>query len=1120
MSGNGDYSSPFFVPVHAGTYRWRASYSGDADNEAAGPTVCGDPAETVSVGRDQPGFGSAASGAVDLGGAVQDRAQLTGGSSPTGTISFALFGPLDDACAGSPVFTSSATVSGNGDYLSGLFTPTVAGVYHWRASYSGDADNAPAGPTACTDPAETFTVRPSVSVPVTPVLTSVASGVARASAPLSDTAHLAGGNAPTGAIGFELFGPDDATCSAAPVFTSSTAVNGNGAYTSASFTATAVGTYRWRATYGGDTNNTSVGPTACGDPAETTVISKAQPALTSTASTAAGIGAPVHDTAHLSGGSAPSGTITFQLYGPGDTGCAAAAVSVASVPVSGNGDYSSPFFVPVHAGTYRWRASYSGDADNEAAGPTVCGDPAETVSVGRDQPGFGSAASGAVDLGGAVQDRAQLTGGSSPTGTISFALFGPLDDACAGSPVFTSSATVSGNGDYLSGLFTPTVAGVYHWRASYSGDADNAPAGPTACTDPAETFTVRPSVSVPVTPVLTSVASGVARASAPLSDTAHLAGGNAPTGAIGFELFGPDDATCSAAPVFTSSTAVNGNGAYTSASFTATAVGTYRWRATYGGDTNNTSVGPTACGDPAETTVISKAQPALTSTASTAAGIGAPIRDTAHLSGGSAPTGTITFQLYGPGDTTCAARPVSSARVQVVGAGDYASPLYPPAHAGTYRWTARYSGDANNEAVGPTRCGDPAEHATVHRADLGMFSLASGATVRRLAQNRLAGATGGRIGTRPRVRSRRYRAAGLTLHDTVHLSGGSDPGGFVSFRLFGPGDDQCSAAPVFVTETVVVGNGDIISASFTATAAGIYRWVATYSGDSDNAPAGPTRCGDPAETVVIVQPADPAFSSTASGSVDLGGAIHDTAHLTNGADPTGTITFSLFGPDNPSCSGTPVFSSQVNVSGNGSYDSEPFTPGAPGQFRWVAAYSGDSRNIAAGPTACGDAAEIVDVRPAEVKPATPGFSTLVPATTAARATPIYDVAHLTGGSKPTGVITFALYGPDDRTCQRAPVFISQVAVSGAGNYSSAFYVPAVPGAYRWVASYSGDAANASSGPTACGEANETVSVSSDPAPNPNPPLTPAPILPAGEGVSPGHATRPSTVSHRNPKNTG
>src|SRR2546422_3973098 len=71
------------------------------------------------------------------------------------------------------VFTSSATVNGNGDYSSGNFTANEAGTYHWRASYSGDPNNNPAGPTACADPADG-----GVDAKAPPAATTPASGSA------------------------------------------------------------------------------------------------------------------------------------------------------------------------------------------------------------------------------------------------------------------------------------------------------------------------------------------------------------------------------------------------------------------------------------------------------------------------------------------------------------------------------------------------------------------------------------------------------------------------------------------------------------------------------------------------------------------------------------------------------------------------------------------------------------------------------------------------------------------------------------------------------------------------------------------------------------------------------
>ncbi len=91
---------------------------------------------------------------------------------------------------------------------------------------------------------------------------------------ISDTASLTGGNNPTGTITFEVFGPNDATCTGDPAFTSAAtaAVTGNGTYFSAPFTTTEAGTYRFVATYSGDANNNpALGH--CNDPGESVVVS-------------------------------------------------------------------------------------------------------------------------------------------------------------------------------------------------------------------------------------------------------------------------------------------------------------------------------------------------------------------------------------------------------------------------------------------------------------------------------------------------------------------------------------------------------------------------------------------------------------------------------------------------------------------------------------------------------------------------------------------------------------------------------------------------------------------------------------------------------------------------------
>src|SRR5207253_557512 len=161
--------------------------------------------------------------------------------------------------------------------------------------------------------------------------------------------------------------------------------NGNGDYASGPFTATQAGTYHWRASYSGDLNNNPAGPTACADPAEAVVVTKASPALTTTASGSVAAGGAVNDVAHLTLGTNPTGTITFTLYGPNDATCTVVAFTDTKL-VSGNADYTSSSFTAIQAGTYRWIASYSGDLNNNAAGPTACADPAEAVVVTKASP--------------------------------------------------------------------------------------------------------------------------------------------------------------------------------------------------------------------------------------------------------------------------------------------------------------------------------------------------------------------------------------------------------------------------------------------------------------------------------------------------------------------------------------------------------------------------------------------------------------------------------------------------------------------------------------------------------------------------------------------------------------
>ena len=98
------------------------------------------------------------------------------------------------------------------------------------------------------------------------------------------------------------------------------------------------------------------------------VTGKASPTITTTPNITTGIcgtSETLKDTATLSGGDDPTGTITFTLYSPSGT-----LLDTETVTVSGDGTYTTPkgYSLPSNAaaGTYQWDASYSGNSDNNA----------------------------------------------------------------------------------------------------------------------------------------------------------------------------------------------------------------------------------------------------------------------------------------------------------------------------------------------------------------------------------------------------------------------------------------------------------------------------------------------------------------------------------------------------------------------------------------------------------------------------------------------------------------------------------------------------------------------------------------------------------------------------------
>ena len=116
-------------------------------------------------------------------------------------------------------------------------------------------------------------------------------------------------------------------------------------------------------------------------------------------------------------------------------------------------------------------------------------------------------------------------------------------------------------------------------------------------------------------------------------------------------------------------------------------------------------------------------------------------------------------------------------------------------------------------------------------------------------------------------------------HATATLTGG-DPTGTLTFRVYRADDVTC-ATPLFTDDVDVDGTGTYTGPDFPADAAGAYVWAASYSGDSEHAPA-TTGCGD----------IDGAFAVAAPGTVSVA-FDPDTVD----AGEASTLTFTIANAD-------------------------------------------------------------------------------------------------------------------------------------------------------------------------------------------------------------------------------
>lgn len=588
-----------------------------------------------------------------------------------------------------------------------------------------------------------------------------------------------------GVISFEVFGPGDGDCSgpALDPAPASVPVNGEGSYDSGSIAAPAAGSYRWSAHYTGDGVNPAA-ETLCA--ADSSTVAKATPSLAATASTAT-VGGPIHDEATLVGAFTPTGEVTFSVYAPGDSSCAAPLASGGAALVGSSA--RSADHTTGAAGDFRWIASYPGDANNEPAS-TVCGASGQTSAVAKAQPGLSGTATSAPAPGAPITDQVTLSGGFAPDGSIVFRAYGPGDPSCAGPVAYVSTVTVSGAGEYAPEGFAPGP-GLYTWTATYGGDSDNATAE-LPC------GSANQSSAVGTIGIALGAQAGGGTVGAPVAAVATISGGAVPGGQLVFSAFAPGDAGCSGAPVLRAAVAVAGNGAYSSPPLATTQVGIYRWVVEYTGDVNHASA-TAACGTASSPTT--QALPTLVGAVKARGEVGRAVRDWAVLEGAYAPSGSVTFRIYGPVASGCA-KPALVNSVAVSANGSIRSDPLVPLRPGRYSFTVSYSGDARNKPVA-TGCDAAGQVLVVAKRTPQVKPLAVVLGERRISIRAL-------------------------------LKNAASPSGAVNFRLYRPDDKLCRKRPAFSGAITAKRNGTLTLATYIATARGEYRLVVGYSGDQRN----------------------------------------------------------------------------------------------------------------------------------------------------------------------------------------------------------------------------------------------------------------------------------------------
>ena len=417
------------------------------------------------------------------------------------------------------------------------------------------------------------------------------------------TVTISDGSTPSGKVSYSFFTNTNGPCTGTPSPAGTVNLNADGTVPNSSTEGPlAPGSYAFQATYSlgvseGAINAVAAGWTSTCEPftvglgtsTTATVVVQSGPAT----------GSSAHDTATVTTSDTvvASGTVTYTFFSNGTcdgTGTAAGTVTLSGTGAVPNSNTEGP---PLAAGSYSFRATYSGDSNyagsTSACEPFTLGGGTSATATAVNDAATGLAWSGSEATGASAYDTATVTTSDTivASGTVTYTFFS--NGTCPGTPSAAGTVTLTAAGLVPnSNTEGSLVAGSYAFQATYSGDSNYA--GSTSACAPfsVPTGSVLAATSTKTATTVIDAAtkaawSGSETIGASAYDTATVTTSNGftATGTVSYSFF--SNGTCAGTPGATDTVTLTAAGLVPNSHTEGPlAAGSYAFQATYSGDSS------------------------------------------------------------------------------------------------------------------------------------------------------------------------------------------------------------------------------------------------------------------------------------------------------------------------------------------------------------------------------------------------------------------------------------------------------------------------------------------------------------------------------------------------------